>query len=31
MSGCPKGGAHEWEISGHIATCKKCGASSNVS
>lgn len=25
---CPP---HDWEISGHIATCRKCGASSNVS
>lgn len=28
---CPQGGRHEWTISGHIATCSKCGASQNVS
>ena len=28
---CPAGGSHDWEISGHIATCRKCGASTNVS
>lgn len=28
---CPQGGSHDWVISGHIATCTKCGASQNVS
>lgn len=28
---CPQGGRHEWTISGHIATCSKCGATRNVS